>query len=318
MLLRSSQVNGSGPGEGIAVQWTRLISEIQGATIKRAEQQNEYSNDAQIARDYYNSSDADTFYSTVWGGTDIHVGLYRGIEGLSDTDDIATASARTVERISAGLTLDGSTRVLDLGSGYGGSARHLAKAYGSHVTCLNLSEVENDYNRKRNQQEGVEHLVDVLEGTFEDLPFQDGTFDVVWSQDALVHSGDRDRVLSEAARVLVSGGEFVFTDLLAADHTPVDTLGPILERLHLSSMGTPTYYREATARVGLTALGFEDLSAQLPIHYARVLEETERRETELLERISADYLERMKVGLREWVARGRAGDLVWGIHHYQR
>lgn len=186
------------------------------------------------------------------------------------------------------------------------------------MTCLNLSEVENDYNRKRNQQEGVEHLIDVLEGAFEALPFEDGTFDVVWSQDAIVHSGDRDSVLSEAARVLAPGGKFVFTDLLAADHTPVDTLGPILERLHLSSMGTPGYYREATARVGLTDLGFDDLSAQLPLHYARVLEETERRESELLERISADYLERMKAGLREWVARGQAGDLVWGIHYYQR
>jgi hypothetical protein len=30
----------------------------------------------QTARDYYNSADADTFYFQVWGGEDIHVGLY--------------------------------------------------------------------------------------------------------------------------------------------------------------------------------------------------------------------------------------------------
>src|SRR5699024_12843832 len=81
--------------------------------IKRAEQQDEYSTDAQVARDYYNSSDADTFYSTIWGGTDIHVGLYRGVEGLSDIDDIAAASVRTVERMAANLTLDRSVMVLD-------------------------------------------------------------------------------------------------------------------------------------------------------------------------------------------------------------
>ena len=83
-------------------------------------------------------------------------------------------------------------------------------------------------------------------------------------------------------------------------------------------MGTPGYYRKIAAKAGLTELKFDDLSEQLPIHYARVLEETERREAELLKRISADYLERMKAGLREWVARGQAGDLVWGIHYYQR
>ena len=220
--------------------------------------------------------------------------------------------------MAANLTLDGSVRVLDLGSGYGGASRHVAKGYGSHVTCLNLSEVENDHNRKRNEEEGLGHLIDVLDGTFEDLPFKDKTFDVVWSQDAIVHSGDHARVFAEAARVLAPGGKLVFTDLLAADHTPVETLGPILRRLHLSSMGTPGYYRKLAAKAGLTELKFDDLSEQLPIHYARVLEETERREAELLKRISADYLERMKAGLREWVARGQAGDLVWGIHYYQR
>ena len=30
-----------------------------------------------IARDYYNSDDADNFYHEIWGGEDIHIGLYR-------------------------------------------------------------------------------------------------------------------------------------------------------------------------------------------------------------------------------------------------
>ena len=30
-----------------------------------------------ITRDYYNSKDADNFYSSIWGGEDIHIGLYR-------------------------------------------------------------------------------------------------------------------------------------------------------------------------------------------------------------------------------------------------
>ena len=34
-----------------------------------------YTDVVQTARDYYNSDDAETFYSTVWGGEDIHIGL---------------------------------------------------------------------------------------------------------------------------------------------------------------------------------------------------------------------------------------------------
>src|SRR5699024_1370546 len=112
-------------------------------TINRPVQDPEYSSAVQTARDYYNSTDADTFYFTIWGGTDIHVGLYRGVEGLTDTDDIPKASARTVERMASYIEPDSSTRIMDVGAGYGGSARHLAEKYGCKVTCLNLSEVEN-------------------------------------------------------------------------------------------------------------------------------------------------------------------------------
>lgn len=287
-------------------------------TINRPVQDPEYSTAVQTARDYYNSTDADTFYYEIWGGTDIHVGLYRGVEGLTDTDDIPKASARTVERLIGHIKPDSSTKILDVGSGYGGTARRLAKDYGCSVTCLNLSEVENERNRKANREAGLDHLIDVVDGAFEDIPFKDGSFDVVWSQDAIVHSAERDRVIGEIARVLVPGGQFIFTDLMAADHTPVETLGPILERLHLPSMGTLGYYRKATADAGFTDLGFDDLSAQLPLHYGRVLEETERREAELSGTISAEYLKKMKAGLREWVARGEAGDLVWGIQRYRR
>ena len=69
------------------------------------------------ARDYYNSEDADKFYATIWGGEDIHVGIYE-----SPDDAIADASRRTVARMSALLECPGTgTRVLDIGSGYGGA-----------------------------------------------------------------------------------------------------------------------------------------------------------------------------------------------------
>jgi sarcosine/dimethylglycine N-methyltransferase len=36
-----------------------------------------YSDTVATAREYYNSDDADNFYYTIWGGEDIHVGLYQ-------------------------------------------------------------------------------------------------------------------------------------------------------------------------------------------------------------------------------------------------
>ena len=267
-----------------------------------------YSPAVHTAREYYNSTDADRFYATIWGGEDIHVGMY-----ADPTEDIGTASRRTVEEMAALVTITPSTRVVDIGSGFGGSARHLARTYGCHVTCLNLSEVENERNRRLNEEQGLDHLVDVVDGSFEDLPFQDKAYDIVWSQDAFLHSGDRVRVLEEAVRVMKPRARVVFTDPMAANGAPKDALVPILERLSLDTMASPDFYRRELYRLGMGSVTFHEASAQLPRHYQRVLDETERRSDELSGQVSDAYLERMKVGLRNWVDGGNAGNLTWGI-----
>ncbi|NED93786.1 methyltransferase domain-containing protein [Phytoactinopolyspora alkaliphila] len=267
-----------------------------------------YSSTVNVARDYYNSEDADNFYAHVWGGEDIHVGLY-----ATPDEEIATASRRTVEEMAAELTLDAGAKVLDLGAGYGGSARYLAATFGCKVTCLNLSEVENERNRKMNSEQGLDHLIDVIDGSFEDLPFEDNSYDVVWSQDAFLHSGDRGRVLEEASRVLKSTGTLIFTDPMAADGCPRGALEPILARLQLETMASPGFYRRELYRLGFGSVDFRDESAQLAQHYGRVLGELDRRAGELDGRVSAEYQERMKAGLKNWVNGGNAGNLAWGI-----
>lgn len=166
-----------------------------------------------------------------------------------------------------------------------------------------------------NAEQGLSDLVEVADGDFENLPYEDNAFDVVWSQDAFLHSGDRERVLEEAARVLKPGGHLIFTDPMATDGCPRDRLTPILERINLDTMATPGFYRRELGRLGMTSVEFDDGSEHLPQHYQRVLEETEQHEAELEDKVSEAYRTRMKTGLRNWVEGGRAGNLAWGIFH---
>src|SRR5690606_14926831 len=110
-------------------------------------------------------------------------------EGENDT--IREASRRTVETMARTLRQQKpSTRILDLGSGYGGSARYLARSIGAAVTCVNLSEIQNERNRALNAEAGLADKITVLDGSFEEIPCEEGSFDVVWTQDAILHSGD--------------------------------------------------------------------------------------------------------------------------------
>jgi len=75
------------------------------------------------AEAYYDSAEADAFYHSIWGGQDIHIGVYR-----DDSEPIADASRRTVDTMAARLVgVNDTTRILDLGAGYGGSARYLTE-----------------------------------------------------------------------------------------------------------------------------------------------------------------------------------------------
>ncbi|CAF9933670.1 hypothetical protein IMSHALPRED_009443 [Imshaugia aleurites] len=268
------------------------------------------------ARAYYNSHDADTFYRTIWGGSTINIGLFE-----SPSDPIPTASYRTIERMASLLTpLTSATRVLDLGSGYGGAARYLARTYGCTVCCLNLSEVENERNRRLIQEEGLESLVTVREGSFEDLcSLPEGGFDVVWSQDAFLHSGDRRAMVREIDRVLVrKGASVIFTDPMAAEGVDQKELGSVLRRLHLESLGDVEAYRRWFGEVGFMDVGFVDLTRDMEVHYGMILRELECRERELKTQISDEYLANMKVGLRKWVEGARSGRLSWGILQFRR
>jgi sarcosine/dimethylglycine N-methyltransferase len=273
-----------------------------------------YTGVVEVARDYYNSDDADNFYFHVWGGEDIHVGLYE-----KPDDDIAAASRRTVERLAQKIPdLDESTRVLDIGAGYGGAARYLARHFGCHVTALNLSEKENERNREYNMISNLRDNIDVIDASFEDLPFEDANFDAVWSQDAILHSSRRKKVLREVARVLKPGGHFVFTDPMQADDCPPDVLAPVLERIHLESLGSFAFYKQAAEEVGLQLVETVDMTEQLVRHYSRVAEELQDRRELLKGKVSDDYIERMLKGLGNWVEAGNKGYLAWGILHFRK
>jgi len=273
-----------------------------------------YSEVVTTAREYYNSDDADNFYFHIWGGEDIHIGIYQ-----SEDDDIRVASERTVAAIGKRLKgLGPEHRVIDLGAGYGGAGRWLARTYGCHVTCLSLSEAQNRRNREISEQQGLSHLIDVIDGSFEEIPSADDSFDAVWSQDSILHSGQRARVLDEVDRVLKPGGDILFTDPMQADDCPPGVIDPVLERIHLDSLGSFAFYREQAARLGWQEVEIEDLTPQLVRHYTRVRQELANHREALEGKVSDAYIDRMIKGLGHWVDAGANGYLAWGIMHFKK
>jgi sarcosine/dimethylglycine N-methyltransferase len=119
-------------------------------------------------------------------------------------------------------------------------------------------------------------------------------------------------------RVLKAGGEFIFTDPMQADDCPAGVLQPVLNRIHLDSLGSLDFYRQQARRLGWEELGVVDLTPQLVTHYTRVRQELAKRREALTGKVSDEYMDRMIQGLGYWVDAGDNNYLSWGILHFYK
>jgi arsenite methyltransferase len=117
--------------------------------------------------------------------------------------------------------------VLDLGSGAGGDVLISARRVGPTGRAIGLDMTDEmlALARRNAAQAGVDN-VEFVKGYIEDLPLPDSSVDVVISNCVINLSGDKQRVLDEAARVLKSGGRFAVSDVIADvdmdEHTRAD------------------------------------------------------------------------------------------------
>ena len=149
--------------------------------------------------------------------------------------------------------------VLDLGSGGGIdvllSAKRVGptgKAYGLDMTDEMLA-----LARENQQKAGVTNA-EFLKGEIESIPLPDRSVDVIISNCVINLSGNKDRVLAEAFRVLKPGGRFAVSDIVVRGELPA----PIRRSLEawagcVAGALTEEEYREKLGRVGFSQIDVE-------------------------------------------------------------
>ncbi len=146
--------------------------------------------------------------------------------------------------------------VLDLGSGGGIdvllSARRVGpagKAFGLDMTDEMLA-----LARENQRKAGVQN-VEFLKGEIENIPLPDDSVDVIISNCVINLSGDKDKVLREAFRVLKPGGRFAVSDVVVRGAVPPE----IRRNVELWIGCVAGALEESDYRAKLAAAGFESI-----------------------------------------------------------
>jgi arsenite methyltransferase len=155
--------------------------------------------------------------------------------------------------------LEPGETVLDLGSGGGIdvilSARRVGpsgKAYGLDMTDEMLA-----LARENQRKAGVQN-VEFLKGEIEHIPLPDNSVDVIISNCVINLSGDKDRVLHEAFRVLKPGGRFAVSDIVVRGAMPAD----VRRSVELWAGCIAGALEESEYRAKLEAAGFERIEVE--------------------------------------------------------
>jgi len=181
-----------------------------------------------------------------------------GLPGDAVKASLGCGNPTALAELRAGET------VLDLGSGGGLdvllSAKRVGptgKAYGLDMTDDMLALA------RRNQQEAGVANVEFLKGQIEQIPLPHNAVDVIISNCVINLSGDKDRVLAEAFRVLKPGGRFAVSDVVSRRPVPAE----IRRSVELWIGCVAGALEESDYREKLERAGFMDVDVEITREY---------------------------------------------------
>lgn len=191
-------------------------------------------------------------------------------EDLKGVDEFHTGGLEATEALLGPLGITAEMSALDVGSGIGGTARHIAHRYGAYVHGVDLTPAFVDLANTLSAMTGLDKRCSCLVGTALGMPVSDASFDLATMFHVGMNIDDKPALFAEVARCLKPGGRFALFDIMEGNGGPIDFPVPWSSVPETSFVAPPHAYRDAAASAGLTLIFERDRTAYAKDFFARV------------------------------------------------
>lgn len=190
----------------------------------------------------------------------------------SDTQSLEEAQENKMQHILTKLLLNKDHHVLDIGCGWGGLARFIARKTGAKVTGVTLSKEQLTYAENKTREEGLSHLVSFKLCDYRNL---DGVYDRVVSVGMFEHVGVNcyQTFFQKIRKLLVNDGVAL---LHSIGRSTIPTITNPWIQKYIFPGGYLPALSEVIPHVEQSGLYLTDLEV-LRLHYAKTLSEWKKR-----------------------------------------
>ena len=213
---------------------------------------------SQQIQQFYDASSS--LWEEIWG-EHMHHGYY-GHDG-KEQKNRRQAQIDLIEELLQWGEVQQAENILDVGCGIGGSSLYLAEKFNAAATGITLSPVQARRAGERAVEFGLSDRTNFQVADALNMPFEDNSFDLVWSLESGEHMPDKQKFLAECYRVLKPGGKLILVTWChrSTDESPLSAD----EKKHLAQI-----YEVYCLPFVISLPEYEAIARQLPLQNIRV------------------------------------------------
>ncbi|MDR7172513.1 SAM-dependent methyltransferase [Nocardia kruczakiae] len=180
------------------------------------------------------------------------------LDDLAMLEDFHTSGRIATGELAGLVEITSAAKVLDAGTGIGGTARYLADRFGCRVTGVDMVEEYCEIARWLDRLVGLDDRIAVRCADVTALPFADGAFQIVFSQHVQMNIADKDGLYREMRRVLVRGGQLALWDITTSGAGEPDYPLPWADSPGFGHLVTPAALRATIEATGFAVERWDD------------------------------------------------------------